>query len=1005
MSKDVKFNIHLSVDGKDMVVNAKSSVKELSEAVGAIRGEAKKSTETLLRFNQSVQAIHNVYGGFQQLSGAMQPFIAKANAAAEAQTKLTTVMRQRMGATQADMAAINQLVTAQTKLGVVGGTVQKSGLQQLATFASQRSTLMTLLPAMNNLLVQQKGLSATSEDAAGIANLMGKALMGQASALRRVGVTLTPAQEQMIKYGNESQKAAALAEAITDNVGNMNREMAKTDAGHVKQIANTFGGLQVKVGQFLSQYQNMIAAVGNAGMAVTGIVSIGTAMRGLISVTALSSAAHRVWIATTGAVGTMAVACRNFQVELAVAEQLEGKSALAAAVSTTAFKTALRGLMAATVIGGVIALLTSGVEKLLNVLDGSGSSTDKAAAGLKKVGSAATETSSALDDQRSATLAPLITKYKELQAKWEKLTSDKQRLTFISDQSESFHTLGVKISGVSDAEDFLVKSTGKVQEALYARAEAAAAAAVAAQDMQKALQVESQANKAGNKAVLDKFDLQHIRLGLNGGKAGLSAEDKKKRAELERGLANGSKVAHTPWVDQQRARAKALREEAKKMLTLQQQDETKAQKALSKWQKRQYHAGGMAAARQQRTGHGSKGGSVGQGDTLTANPNSVQDWENNAKYYTNALEKCNVGDTKRIESLRKLRDQAQKTADDLKFENEYGRLESFDPNKGEKVNPHETADGYLKTLHEELNKANGDVENAPTIEAMVKAEAKRDKIQAEIDAATKGEVTIKAEVEPERIAKGSLADKRQSYSNAQQRASRIQSDLDAGIIDTGEAQRQIDGINKELQGLDKNFKPIKITVDTSDVDKKKAKMEAATDSVGQMGAALGQLGESIGVPDLNVAGTMAQAIATMVAGYATATSESASLGPWAWIAFAATGLAQLAAMISSVKGLAGSYATGGVVGGNSYFGDRLTAHVNSGEMILNRQQQARLFALANGLYMPREMMRPRVNLAGLGQIGSPGVQVTVDGKLKGRDIVLAASNVRKVDAKTGKRWG
>lgn len=128
MSKDVKFNIHLSVDGKDMVVNAKSSVKELSAAVGAIRGEAKKSTETLLRFNQSVQAVRNVYGGFQQLAGAMQPFIAKANAAAEAQTKLTTVMRQRMGATQADMAAINQLVAAQTKLGVVGGTVQRSGL-------------------------------------------------------------------------------------------------------------------------------------------------------------------------------------------------------------------------------------------------------------------------------------------------------------------------------------------------------------------------------------------------------------------------------------------------------------------------------------------------------------------------------------------------------------------------------------------------------------------------------------------------------------------------------------------------------------------------------------------------------------------------------------------------------------------------------------------------------------------------------------------------------------
>lgn len=33
---------------------------------------------------------------------------------------------------------------------------------------------MTLIPAMNNLIAQQKGVNATQEDAYGIANLMGK---------------------------------------------------------------------------------------------------------------------------------------------------------------------------------------------------------------------------------------------------------------------------------------------------------------------------------------------------------------------------------------------------------------------------------------------------------------------------------------------------------------------------------------------------------------------------------------------------------------------------------------------------------------------------------------------------------------------------------------------------------------------------------------------------------------------------------------------------------------
>ena len=42
------------------------------------------------------------------------------------------------------------------------------------------------------------------------------------------------------------------------------------------------------------------------------------------------------------------------------------------------------------------------------------------------------------------------------------------------------------------------------------------------------------------------------------------------------------------------------------------------------------------------------------------------------------------------------------------------------------------------------------------------------------------------------------------------------------------------------------------------------------------------------------------------------------------------------------------FASGGIVGGNSFTGDRVVAGVNSGEMILNRTQQTNLFRMANG---------------------------------------------------------
>lgn len=119
-----------------------------------------------------------------------------------------------------------------------------------------------------------------------------------------------------------------------------------------------------------------------------------------------------------------------------------------------------------------------------------------------------------------------------------------------------------------------------------------------------------------------------------------------------------------------------------------------------------------------------------------------------------------------------------------------------------------------------------------------------------------------------------------------------------------------------------------------------------TDAVSEIGGSLSGLGNELQLPELNVAGTMAQAIATMVEAYATASLQASKYGPIAWAAFAASGLAQLTAIVASVKSLP-AFATGGIVGGSSPTGDKLLARVNSGEMILNLTQQKRLFEMLN----------------------------------------------------------
>lgn len=59
------------------------------------------------------------------------------------------------------------------------------------------------------------------------------------------------------------------------------------------------------------------------------------------------------------------------------------------------------------------------------------------------------------------------------------------------------------------------------------------------------------------------------------------------------------------------------------------------------------------------------------------------------------------------------------------------------------------------------------------------------------------------------------------------------------------------------------------------------------------------------------------------------------------------GLGAVAAVIAAIAS-APKFAKGGIVPGNSFSGDNITAQVNSGEMILNTNQQARLFDLLNG---------------------------------------------------------
>ena len=282
MAKDVKFNIKLTIDGKQHIVEASTNVKKFAEELALAQTSSNKLRDQLIKFGGIATSFQNLAAGLQQLTGVAQTYIDANKVQVEAETKLETVMRQRMNATEEEIQSIKDLASAQQALGVIGDEVQLMGIQQVSTFLQEKSSLDALIPAMNNLLAQQKGLNATGQDAVNIGNMVGKVMQGQIGALTRAGITFTEAQAEVIKFGTESERAAMLAQVITDNVGEMNAALAKTDAGKAKQAANDLGDLQEVWGSFIAKYEKDIVVFSQMTVAVSSSMSAFQGLKGVI---------------------------------------------------------------------------------------------------------------------------------------------------------------------------------------------------------------------------------------------------------------------------------------------------------------------------------------------------------------------------------------------------------------------------------------------------------------------------------------------------------------------------------------------------------------------------------------------------------------------------------------------------------------------------------------------------------------------------------------------------
>ena len=472
---------------RDRIKETKDEIKEIEDSLNNDGGS--KFVQTMGALSMSVQG---AYEGLETLSAGVEKVVGAFDIQEQAELKLETVMRQRMNATEEEIDSIKRLASAQQEAGVIGDEVQLAGAQQVATFLNEKASIEKLLPAMNNLAVQRQGLNVTSEEMVSIGNLVGKAMQGQATALRRVGITFDETQEKIIKTGTEAERAATIAEVITQNVGDMNAEMAKTDAGKAKQMSNAFGDMQEQIGAVFAKWAPLMQGFSQIGMMAMGVGQVTIAV---VSVTKAITA----WTATT------AIANVNTRIATSVVSGLSTRftfltaGTTAATVATKALTWALRALEVASVVGGIIAALSIAVEGLGNAFNTSGTAAKANAKQLDAQGNAAQSAAARNETAHkkvSNSTASVIANFERLQAEWKALKTTAQQTNWIEKNQSAFSAMGLAVGSVNDAQRTFVNQAPKVIAALKSIAEANAYSEL----YQDAIKKKAQADRNGSVA-------------------------------------------------------------------------------------------------------------------------------------------------------------------------------------------------------------------------------------------------------------------------------------------------------------------------------------------------------------------------------------------------------------------------------------------------------------------------------------------------------------------------
>lgn len=905
-------------------------------------------------------------------------------------------------------------------------------------------------------------------------------LFGSAESLRALG----PLTGQLAAKFNENVEAMKGSAGTIDDAfsimsssGAASLQILKNKFAEVGDaIASTMGGIMPVL--------NITAQIGNTVIAVSAMVS---GLKNLAKIQAIvkvrtmaMNAASLVWNATS--------------VRMNALVQVMTASFRGAAVSATTLKLAIQGLLISTGVGVAIVALTEVIAAFTSKSADAQTQAEDTAESMKGIGDAADDIKTAYDSALKNTYADLMAKYEKLKAGWRALSTEQQKMAWIKDNQSAFNELRLKIGNVTEAENIFNRKTDAVVEAFKQRALAAAYAAKLTALYQRQIELLDKKQKI-TKTIADdaKQGGRHAKEGDivpeswrsdRYGKVGSDGQWRFTKVGAER--YNGTNVSGNTQIN---SVDKEIESVNRQIGDTQKQLTTRLNTARSfitadtptapptkdtpkkttikddKKDEPKTHVEELQAqlaAAQKEMGNAMTVDARVKADAKVADIQRQIDEATKGKVSIEAETEPTYIVQGSDADKRQSRTNAQHNIDRIRQDFEIGLIGKEDAERQiadinkqlEKlgVKPIEVHfKTHIEELQEQLHDAQQEFEEATTIDARVKADAKIDDIQRQIGEATKGKVSIKAETEPTYIVQGSAADKRQSHSNAQNKASRIQTDYEIGIIGKDKALKEIEEINRQLAEI--GLKPIKIEFDSKGFDKVFGDIKSGWGSIQGVGNGIQGISDALegngdawqqvtglingfisiaegiqGIVELFgmlTAATSAHAAASTTDAAATAGEAAAATAntaaksgeavanatasgakmpfPLNLVAIAA-GVAAVIAALAAVSG----FATGGVIGGTSTSGDKKFARVNSGEMILNKFQQARLFGMIDGKFQLPTFTERRLQPVTMQNITNDieptATEVNINMNANARKILDMITDVKRVAKKSGKNY-